>query len=128
MISSLQKEKDSSASLKNENYNNQSNSNVINDLNNSSINESKLIDSPVDKSDESKHQNITTINVGWVSILIVLIFVVGMLLLLYYFFNIMSNYFFMSLKFMHFLKIYFSIKSILFMLYLLSELLQLFSE
>jgi hypothetical protein len=54
--------------------------------------ETQLTDSNKNKAsiDDSKEQN-TTIHISYVSILILLVFVVGMLLMLYFFYNVMSK-------------------------------------
>ncbi len=70
----------------------QQSDNNTNSLDGNSPNKTNLIQKPKADKNHDDDKNITTINVGWISILVVLIFVVGMLLLLYYFFNVMSKF------------------------------------
>ncbi|RNA03934.1 signal peptide peptidase-like 2B isoform X1 [Brachionus plicatilis] len=64
------------------------NQNFADEINDNQVNSSSLIENEESKKDED-HKHSLTISVGYWSILVLLIFVVGMLLMLYYFFDYM---------------------------------------
>lgn len=66
------------------------NQNFTDEVNDNQINTSNLIENEENKNDDD-HKHSLTISVGYWSILVLLVFVVGMLLMLYYFFDYMSK-------------------------------------
>lgn len=72
-------------------------SNDANDVNDAQQSSPNLIENEENKKDDDHKQSLT-ISVGYWSILVLLLFVVGMLLMLYFFFDYMSIFFFQIIK------------------------------